>query len=462
MSDKNELPLNLKHVPIVAVKYSVVDVAGDARFLSLGKATWNNEDYSAKVWRWSDENEKWSRQSEELPLWRVLDLARLVVAAIKRTESGLSENIIDGKDFDALKEYLDDNMKLYIPRINELKRILDVGTVNKSMSSWPNIFSFATSELSQDAVFSWLLQLANPSNEEFDKELCDLGKAFLDLLTDGKVATLKNIQVGRQWNNIDIWAEINDDTFLIIEDKTNTTIHDNQLDVYKKAVIEEYKGKRDNLFYAYIKTGNEPQTTINEIKEKGYKTINRNDILKLLNTYKGGNYFVNDYISHLQSIEDETSKYASLPIKEWEWYAWQGFYIALEQYVEDLYWDYVNNASGGFMGAWWHFKSNEEIEMYLQFEEKKLCFKIVCGDPNRRSELRNKYYEILMSIAGQNYNEIKRPNRFGAGTYMTIGEVCWEEMFADGYLDMDKLVEKIRLYESIVDECMKIEVNKNS
>lgn len=330
------------------------------------------------------------------------------------------------------------------------------------MSSWPNIFSFATSKLSQDAVFSWLLQLANPSNEEFDKELCDLGKAFLDLLTDGKVATLKNIQVGRQWNNIDIWAEINDDTFLIIEDKTNTTIHDNQLDVYKKAVIEEYKGKRDNLFYAYIKTGNEPQTTINEIKEKGYKTINRNDILKLLNTYKGGNYFVNDYISHLQSIEDETSKYASLPIKEWKWYAWQGFYIALEQYVEDLYWDYVNNASGGFMGAWWHFKSNEEIEMYLQFEEKKLCFKIVCGDPNRRSELRNKYYEILMSIAGQNYNEIKRPNRFGAGTYMTIGEVCWEEMFADGYLDMDKLVEKIRLYESIVDECMKIEVNKNS
>ena len=214
MSDKNELPLNLTHEPIVEVKYSDVDEAGDARFLSLGKATWNNEDYSAKVWRWSDENEKWSRQSEELPLWRVLDLARLVIAAIKRTDSGMSENIINDKDFEALKEYLDDNIKLYIPRINELKRILDVGTVNKSMSSLPNIFSFATSELSQDAVFSWLLQWANPSNEKFDKELCDLGKSFLYLLTDGKVTTLKNIQVGRQWNNIDIWAEINDDTFL--------------------------------------------------------------------------------------------------------------------------------------------------------------------------------------------------------------------------------------------------------
>lgn len=457
MSDKNELPLNLTHEPIVEVKYSDVDEAGDARFLSLGKATWNNEDYSAKVWRWSDENEKWSRQSEELPLWRVLDLARLVIAAIKRTDSGMSENIIDDKDFEALKEYLDDNMKLYIPRINELKRILDVGTVNKSMSSLPNIFSFATSELSQYAVFSWLLQWANPSNEKFDKELCDLGKSFLYLLTDGKVTTLKNIQVGRQWNNIDIWAEINDDTFLIIEDKTNTTIHDNQLERYKKTVLDEYKGKRDNLFYVYVKTGNEPQATINEIKEKGYKTINRNDILNLLDTYKGDNYLIKNYTAHLQSIEDETGKYASLPIKEWEWYAWQGFYMALEKYREDLYWDYVNNASGGFMGAWWHFRSNEEVEMYLQFEEKKLCFKIYYEDKETRSEVRNKYHNRLMSIAGQTYNEIKKPNRFGAGTYMTIGVVYWEEMFADGCLDINKLVEQIRVYENIVDKCMKIE-----
>lgn len=39
---------------------------------------------------------------------------------------------------------------------------------------------------------------------------------------------------------------------------------------------------------------------------------------------------------------------------------------------------------------------------------------------------------------------------------MTIGVICWEDMFDDGCLDMDKLVDKIRLYESIVDECMKI------
>lgn len=52
----------------------------DAQGLSLGLAQWNDRgtvDISAKVWRHT--GQKWSRQSEELPLHRVLDLAILVV-----------------------------------------------------------------------------------------------------------------------------------------------------------------------------------------------------------------------------------------------------------------------------------------------------------------------------------------------------------------------------------------------
>jgi len=53
----------------------------DAKGLSLGLAQWNDRgslDISAKIWRHT--GEKWSRQSEELPLHRVLDLAILVCA----------------------------------------------------------------------------------------------------------------------------------------------------------------------------------------------------------------------------------------------------------------------------------------------------------------------------------------------------------------------------------------------
>lgn len=58
--------------------------ASDAKGLSLGLAQWNerrNIEISAKVWRHT--GERWSRQSEELPLHRVLDLAILILEAKK-------------------------------------------------------------------------------------------------------------------------------------------------------------------------------------------------------------------------------------------------------------------------------------------------------------------------------------------------------------------------------------------
>ena len=82
-----KIPITLKHKPVfVAEDYGDVDgrQAGntDAQGLSLGLAQWNDRgrvDISAKVWRYT--GEKWSRQSEELPLHRVLDLALLIVSA---------------------------------------------------------------------------------------------------------------------------------------------------------------------------------------------------------------------------------------------------------------------------------------------------------------------------------------------------------------------------------------------
>lgn len=78
-----KIPTTLKHKPvIVSENYEQVDgrlaYQSDAKGLSLGLAQWNDRgkvDISAKVWRYT--GEKWSRQSEELPLHRVLDLAIL-------------------------------------------------------------------------------------------------------------------------------------------------------------------------------------------------------------------------------------------------------------------------------------------------------------------------------------------------------------------------------------------------
>lgn len=81
------IPTTLKHKPvIVSDNYEKIDgknaYHSDAKGLSLGLAQWNdrgNVEISAKVWRHN--GGKWSRQSEELPLHRVIDLAILICRA---------------------------------------------------------------------------------------------------------------------------------------------------------------------------------------------------------------------------------------------------------------------------------------------------------------------------------------------------------------------------------------------
>lgn len=78
-----KIPTKLKHKPvIVSPEYDKIDgriEKSDAKGLSIGLAQWNDRgkvDVSAKIWRYT--GEKWSRQSEEMPLHRIIDLAILI------------------------------------------------------------------------------------------------------------------------------------------------------------------------------------------------------------------------------------------------------------------------------------------------------------------------------------------------------------------------------------------------
>ncbi len=104
-----KIPTTLKHKPVIAVEnYENVDgrqaYDSDAKGLSLGLAQWNDRgrvDISAKVWRYT--GEKWSRQSEELPIHRVLDLAILIC----RTSAYFGEAYKFKKLYDEKAERID-------------------------------------------------------------------------------------------------------------------------------------------------------------------------------------------------------------------------------------------------------------------------------------------------------------------------------------------------------------------
>ena len=89
-----DLPTHLKHQPVLALPYERHDghraEDTDAQFLTVGWAQWNpDEEVSAKVLRFS--GERWSRQSEELPLTRVVDLVALVAVALRERDADAVE-----------------------------------------------------------------------------------------------------------------------------------------------------------------------------------------------------------------------------------------------------------------------------------------------------------------------------------------------------------------------------------
>ena len=106
----------------------------DAKALSIGSAQYDSDEISLKVFRYIGQ---WSRQSEELPIHRVLDLSILLLRALVPEQnillqSPISTRMREMKDMssekskdDILNHCKNDRSNL-LPRIEELKYLLNV------------------------------------------------------------------------------------------------------------------------------------------------------------------------------------------------------------------------------------------------------------------------------------------------------------------------------------------------
>jgi len=320
----------------------------------------------------------------------------------------------------------------------------------------PNLFQIATKELSQDAFFTWLIQWADSANEKYDKELNITAKSFVKLLSNN-TADIVNVSAGRQWNNIDIWAKINDDIFIAIEDKTNTGEHSEQLERYKQIVQEHYKNKRNNLFFVYLKTGNESIATINEIIKKGYTVIDRKAVLEILNSCKSKNEILIEFRENLNLIESQTNSFNKLENIISNWKAAEGFYLKLQEMIlpETSYWEYVANQMGGFLGFWYHCTSAGDYSLYIQIENAfdygiKLVVKITYWEQSVDT-LRSVFAEL--QITAKQYGiTIKKPDRYRTGETSTLAIV--ENAFqttSDGTFDVENFHKTLKLLEKILD-----------
>ena len=202
-----------------------------------------------------------------------------------------------------------------------------------------NLFAFATSELSQDAFFCWALDCLN---RDEDSPLYGFGRSFCALLLGRKnddLPKIKGVVIRRQFKHVDVLALVvysNRTTIdaLVIEDKVNTSEHDDQIQTYlteldnvlgslskedgrnkdieedlKKIVRNEYtlKACRFKYFVAYVKTGffsDADWGTVKRERKLSEKVIpalavSAKDLVKVVDTYVHDSELVSMYSAYL-------------------------------------------------------------------------------------------------------------------------------------------------------------------
>ena len=182
----------------------------------------------------------------------------------------------------------------------------------------PNLFDYATKELSQDAMVCWLLKWSEHRYQSQHRALHNCGVRFVRELLQMHGASLGNeiekMEIYRQEQHIDVLARVNNEHVLLIEDKTDTKDRGNQLEKCYQAVVrgKTRLGKVDDslLHPIYLQTGNQPLADDHRIEKiKGYKVFNRKDFLNVLDSYEGSDSTLTDFKRHLQRLESQTNSY---------------------------------------------------------------------------------------------------------------------------------------------------------
>lgn len=320
----------------------------------------------------------------------------------------------------------------------------------------PNLFDFATSELSQDAFICWLLSWADPKYKLLDSDLnkCAtiLINAFFQKHSLVAPSVISTVTVTKQDKNIDVLCVINNEYAIIIEDKTWSKQHSDQLNRYKTEILS--RGYSENkILPIYYKT--EEQSDLSEVLQNGYAPFMRKDILKILREYVGSNDVLLNYREYLENRQQSIESFKTLSIEDWHWDSWVGFYQYLQEELQDGNWDYVANPSGGFLGFWWAWNYDKDCDHYLQLEQDKLCFKIWVGDNWDKRKARNYWHDLIINCASNLDTNltVTKPPRFGNGSFMTVCIASNEFRIttSDGVIDLPQTITMIRNANQIIE-----------
>lgn len=207
------------------------------------------------------------------------------------------------------------------------------------MSVKLSLFDYATSELSQDAFVCWLCAHWNDS----DATVCAASQNMLHRMLGSERldVPVRVIDIERQCHHVDVAMLVeheNKMTILIVEDKTGSSEHDNQLQRYRIGADRLFPDiAYDEVRIVYYKTG--PLTEYDHVCGLCDVVLGREDILGLIDLpdATSGNDILADYTAHLRYLEDCYSSYARQRLGEWNDKARAGYAEHLYHRLKD-YW----------------------------------------------------------------------------------------------------------------------------
>lgn len=353
----------------------------------------------------------------------------------------------------------------------------------------PSLFHYGRKELSQDAMICWLLDWANEchakADNEADRHLHECGQKFARALfakhDRAGPDEIRTVKIGQQVSSIDVLAWVNEEYAILIEDKTDSGTHGNQLQTYHDRVLkgelkigkENIKPTREKLFPIFFKTGNmslRKERKVEEVGHPPYRVFGRRNFLDSMEGYdRLSSHILTDFMRYMEEREKAFESWKCDLPENWSWDSWQGFYRCLEDNLNISDWNYVPNQTGGFLGLWWYFKChNSGDKVYLQTEysqtkeeknrvgRKDLCFQIEVLENADQRDRRGYWHERIMGSRKSIGMDIDKPKRFGSGKHMTVAVLNgdWRVFGDDGRLDLEATVKVLENAQRVVDEAM--------
>ena len=347
----------------------------------------------------------------------------------------------------------------------------------------PNIFDYATSELSQDAFLCWLIACSYSEDESFK----NIGLDFIRFLYNSTIEEGHKIEQSavqglietegenndypwQQYEKIDIYFQAKVDAktvSFIIEDKTDTEMHSNQLEKYKNAIKEDGI-KEDEVRTIYFKTGYIYSDEKEEATRNGYSVVDLEMFIEFLACHKDSveseifKSYV-DYIADIKKQRDDRldraedfsgDKDAYTSVFEHPYVQWE-FILKLDKKIQEVLAEkehhigFLENGErfdrGMSMGGdpwtqyWWHrytvvkYRNNIDEGLFWRMDgwyqlRLRHAFwpekdeKYDGFDEDRKDRL-NSYRKIFEEVGNKVFRTALKPPSGRTGYESTIGEI---------------------------------------